>query len=196
MKKKLYTSTYVSVAAILLSCLGAISVGFATWVISQGDEASATGNINADTIDTKISGVTIENTEVFEIGHYFFKNGSTYLNNESGYLSYTITYNPTTIGKASISLSCGLSFSTKTGNSLPIFKSDYLTNVKYDDENQSPLDFSSSNNTGVIFTLSQSLSGTESFSKTLRFQFNNKLVAKYGDDMKQGTFYLRLEAMD
>lgn len=194
MKHKHFTSTYVSVAAILLSCLGAISVGFASWVISQGDNANTIGNINADSVNTSISGVSVSKSEVFEIGKYFFRNGNTYLNNESGLLSYSITYSPSVIGKSSITLSCSLSFSTSGGESLAIFKSNYLTSVKYDGATQATLDFATSNNKAVEFSITQSLSGNDSFSKSLEFTFNNKLIAKYGDDMADGTFYLRLEA--
>ena len=38
-------------AIIALSCASLVSVGFASWVISQKDEANVTGNISVDTVD-------------------------------------------------------------------------------------------------------------------------------------------------
>lgn len=194
MKTKHFTSAYVSVAVILLSCLGAISVGFATWVISQGDTANPSGTIKADSVDVGINGISITASSVFQYGHYFFKgNSNTYKNNNEGQLVYTIQYDPNTIEEESLDLLCSLSFSDANGNSMAIFNNTYLTEVEYNTTPIAQLDFNSSNNTGVGFGFTQAISGTSTISSELVFTFSNKLIAKYGEDMAGGTFYLRLE---
>ena len=40
-------------AVIALSCASIVSVGFASWVISQGDEKTVNGSISVDTVTTQ-----------------------------------------------------------------------------------------------------------------------------------------------
>ena len=190
MKKKYYTSTYVSVAAILLSCLGAISVGFATWVISQGDSTSANGTINADTIDTNIKGVSIVG-EPLAIGHYHFDNGNGNYSTTAN-LTYKISYDVSEIilsNTTTMTLRGSLSF----GEGLEIFNNTYFTGVTYD---ATPATFNyHESNTAIEFTITQSIPNNvdDINNKELKFTINNKLVAKYGSQMDGGSFYLRLE---
>ena len=46
-------------AVIALSCASLVSVGFASWVISQGSEESVSGTIVADTVDNQVHSLTL-----------------------------------------------------------------------------------------------------------------------------------------
>ena len=46
-------------AVIALSCASIVSVGFASWVISQGDTKSVDGTIVADTVDNRVHTLTL-----------------------------------------------------------------------------------------------------------------------------------------
>lgn len=200
MKKRFYTGAYVSVAAILLSSLGAISVGFATWVISQSDSISAIGNISADTMDTKINGISVSSDTSITYGHYFFDQGNNYEARSTATITYTISYNGNDIIKdnstnVSLTLSCSLSFGDGT---LPLFVKDmYIKSIKYNSTeiiDQSTTSFTANNN-AVEFYISETItSSSYTASKNLEIEISNKMIAKYGEDMDGGTFYLRLEA--
>lgn len=202
MKKKHFASTYVSITAILLSCLGAISVGFASWIISQGNEASSTGTINADTIDTKINGVTVSTTSSLNYGHFFFDEGNNYSERSSSSISYTIHYDGNQIiGDNSVNYSLSLSVSLSFGDgSLPIFaKTTYVTSITYGSMgNEANIidDANFPDNKAITFAINEIItSKTYTADKVLTFTFSNRIIAKYGDRMKNGKFYLRLEAM-
>ena len=179
---------------MFLSCAGLISVGFASWIISQGSSASASGNINADEVSSNIDGVSVTLGSVFEIGHYHFKNGNTYLNEDIGVLTYNISYDVSEIDSSILTnnnlvLSCSLSF----GEGLAIFKSDYINSVTYNSSAITPTYITG--NTAIEFTITQTIGDSDINNVPLSFTFNNKLIAKYGADMADGSFYLRLEAM-
>ena len=194
MMKKRFDHVGMAILAMFLSCAGLTSVGFASWIISQGDSTSATGNIGADDVNTNINGVSVTVASVFEIGHYHFKNGNTYLNEDTGVLSYNISYDVSEIDKSILTnnnlvLSCSLSF----GEGLSIFKSDYINSITYNSSAITPTYISG--NTAIEFTITQTIGNTDISNIPLTFTFNNKLIAKYGNDMADGSFYLRLEAM-
>ena len=46
-------------AVIALSCASLVSVGFASWVISQGDEKVVNGSISVDTVTTQAYSITL-----------------------------------------------------------------------------------------------------------------------------------------
>lgn len=46
-------------AVIVLSCASIVSVGFASWVITQGDEKSVSGTMVADTVDNQTHTLTL-----------------------------------------------------------------------------------------------------------------------------------------
>lgn len=184
----------MALLAMLLSCAGLVSVGFASWIISQGDQATASGTIGADEVDSKINGVSVSVASVFEIGHYHFKNGNTYLNQNTGVLTYNISYDVSEIDTSlltnnTLELSCSLSF----GEGLACFKSDYVNGVAYNSNAITPTYISG--NTAMEFTIAQTIGASDINNVPLTFTFNNKLIAKYGEDMANGSFYLRLEAI-
>lgn len=185
MKKRFLTSSLISISAILLSCVGAISVGFASWIISQGDAVTTTGNINADTIDTNIKGVTIVG-EPLAIGHYHYDDGEGNYT-DTATLTYKISYTKSLIAVASLRLKGSLSF----GNGLTIFKSDYFESIKYDGTDISANYHTSE--TAVEFTINQAIGSEDIPNKQLTFEINNKMIAKWGSQMDGGSFYLRLE---
>lgn len=194
MIKKPKNHVYVTILAMLLSCAGLISVGFASWVISQSDSESTSGNIAADEIDTNIDGVSISVGSVFEIGHYHYKNGNSYNNQNTGVLTYNISYDVSEIKTSlltsnTLRLSCSLSF----GNGLACFKSDYVNSVTYNSSAITPTYITG--NTAMEFTINQVIGSSDINNVPLTFTFNNKLVAKYGASMAGGSFYLRLEAI-
>ena len=200
MKFKHLTGAYVSIAAILLSCLGAISIGFSTWIISQEDSASTNGKINADDINTKIEGVTVSSNSIIEYGHYFFNQGASYEARSTATIIYSISYNGEEIVEdddtnVALSLSCSLSFGDGT---LPLFvKNTYITSIKYNSIEiiEQPTTVFTSNNDAVEFKISETIiDSTYSASKSLEITLSNRMIAKYGVDMNEGTFYLRLEA--
>ena len=85
--------TTITILAMLLTCAGLVSVGFASWIMGQeSDSKVATGDINADEVNSNINGVTVTVGSVFEIGHYHFKNGNSYYNQNTGLLTYNISY--------------------------------------------------------------------------------------------------------
>ena len=131
---------------------------------------------------------------VFEIGHYHFKNGNSYYNQNTGLLTYNISYDVSEIDTSlltsnTLRLSCSLSF----GEGLPIFKSTYVNSITYNSNAVTPTYISG--NTAMEFTITQTIGDSDINNVPLTFTFNNKLVAKYGADMADGSFYLRLEAM-
>ena len=189
MKKRFLTSSLVSISAILLSCVGAISVGFASWIISQEtDPVTANGVINADTIDTNIKGVTITGEPII-IGHYHFDDGNG-VYSETANLIYKISYDVSEIsltGTSTMNLKGSLSF----GDGLALFKSDYFDAATYD---SSALSYSyHTSNTAIEFTFSQTIGNEDINDKELVFTINNKMIAKYGSQMDGKSFYLRLE---
>lgn len=186
--------TTITILAMLLTCAGLVSVGFASWIISQGDQATASGNINADDVNSNINGVSVTVGSVFEIGHYHFKNGNSYYNQNTGLLTYNISYDVSEIDTSllinnNLVLSCSLSF----GDGLACFKSDYVNSVTYNSNAITPTYISG--NTAMEFTITQTIGASDINNVPLTFTFNNKLIAKYGDDMVNGSFYLRLEAI-
>lgn len=184
MKKKHFAGAYVSVTAILLSCLGAVSVGFASWVITQGDSSTATGTIHADSIDTNINGLNIASNGPLTFSHYFFQSASNsnQFNQEYATIVYTISY----ANDGSLPLDGSLSFSS----GLALFNATYLTSVKFGAEEGSNLNYEfASNHDAITFNITAT-----STPQHLRIQISNKMIAKYGDEMKNGKFYLRLEA--
>lgn len=198
MSKKHFANTYITLAAILLSCVGTVSIGFATWIISQDDSSTASGVINADAFDTNIKGLGITASTPLTFAHYhYISEGSLY---DYGTLTYTISFDVSEINATSLNILGSLSFS----DSMPIFKelymSDYGDNsikaITYDGNEipSSSINFLS-NSTGVEFAFTQSI-GENDFNKSLSFTFNNKLIAKYGQDLIEDgkTFFLRLEA--
>ena len=194
MKRKHSNNVQMAILATLLSSAGLISVGFASWIISQGSSTTATGNINADDVNTNINGVSVTVGSVFEIGHYHFKNGNSYYNQNTGLLTYNISYDVSEIDTSLLTsnnlvLSCSLSF----GDGLAIFKSDYVNSVAYNSNTITPTYISG--NTAIEFTITQNIGDSDINNVPLSFTFNNKLIAKYGEDMAGGSFYLRLEAM-
>ena len=194
MAKKRFNHVHMAILAMLLSCMGLVSVGFASWIISQGDQATTSGTIGADDVNTNINGVSVTVGSVFEIGHYHFKNGDSYLNQNTGVLTYNISYDVSEIDKSILTnnnlvLSCSLSF----GEGLPIFKSTYVNSITYNSNAVTPTYISG--NTAMEFTITQTIGDSDINNVPLTFTFNNKLVAKYGADMADGSFYLRLEAM-
>ena len=194
MMNKRFNHVSMAILAMFLSCAGLISVGFASWIISQGSSASASGNINADEVSSNIDGVSVTLGSVFEIGHYHFKNGNTYLNEDIGVLTYNISYDVSEIDSSILTnnnlvLSCSLSF----GEGLAIFKSDYINSVTYNSSAITPTYITG--NTAIEFTITQTIGDSDINNVPLSFTFNNKLIAKYGADMADGSFYLRLEAM-
>lgn len=194
MAKKRFNHVHMAILAMLLSCMGLVSVGFASWIISQGDQATTSGTIGADDVNTNINGVSVIVGSVFEIGHYHFKNGDSYLNQNTGVLTYNISYDVSEIDKSILTnnnlvLSCSLSF----GEGLPIFKSTYVNSITYNSNAVTPTYISG--NTAMEFTITQTIGDSDINNVPLTFTFNNKLVAKYGADMADGSFYLRLEAM-
>ena len=58
MSKKRFNHVGMAVLAMFLSCAGLVSVGFASWIISQGDSATASGTIGADEVNSNINGVS------------------------------------------------------------------------------------------------------------------------------------------
>ena len=202
MKRKHLTGAYVSAVAILLSCVGAISVGFATWVISQGDISTASGDINADKVDTNINGLTIT-PSCFTLGHYHYEtvSSSSVTHSTTGTLSYEISINKSLLDKAIIpnnllSLSFTLTFADSTGNNMAIFKDSYLNDITYSHGGLSEQYALSSPYTSVSVSIEEDVSGNENepISGTLSFTFTQQLVARYGVAMKGGTFYLNVEA--
>ena len=194
MKRKHSNNVQMAILATLLSSAGLISVGFASWIISQGSSTTATGNINADDVNTNINGVSVTVGSVFDIGHYHFKNGNSYYNQNTGLLTYNISYDVSEIDTSLLTsnnlvLSCSLSF----GDGLAIFKSDYVNSVAYNSNTITPTYISG--NTAIEFTITQNIGDSDINNVPLSFTFNNKLIAKYGEDMAGGSFYLRLEAM-
>ena len=194
MTKKRFNHVGVAVLAMFLSCAGLVSVGFASWIISQGDQTTATGTIGADEVNSNINGVSVAVGSVFEIGHYHFKNGDTYLNQNTGVLTYNISYDVSEIDTSlltsnTLKLSCSLSF----GDGLACFKSDYVNSVTYNSTAITPTYISG--NTAMEFTINQVIGSSDINNVPLTFTFNNKLIAKYGEDMTNGSFYLRLEAI-
>ncbi len=194
MMKKRFNHVSMAILAMFLSCAGLISVGFASWIISQGDSKTASGNINADDVNTNINGVSIAVGSVFEIGHYHFKNGNSYFNQNTGLLTYNISYDVSKIDNSILTdnklvLFCSLSF----GEGLPIFKTNYVNSVTYNSDAVTPTYISG--NTAMEFTITQTIGSSDINNVPLSFTFNNKLIAKYGNDMKDGLFYLRLEAI-
>ena len=194
MAKKRFNHVHMAILAMLLSCMGLVSVGFASWIISQGDQATTSGTIGADDVNTNINGVSVTVGSVFEIGHYHFKNGNDYLNQNTGVLTYNISYDVSEIDKSILTdnnlvLSCSLSF----GDGLAIFKSTYINSITYNSNAITPTYISG--NTAMEFTITQAIGNSDINNVPLTFTFNNKLVAKYGADMADGSFYLRLEAM-
>ena len=194
MAKKRFNHVHMAILAMLLSCMGLVSVGFASWIISQGDQATTSGTIGADDVNTNINGVSVTVGSVFEIGHYHFKNGNDYLNQNTGVLTYNISYDVSEIDKSILTdnnlvLSCSLSF----GDGLAIFKSTYINSIIYNSNAITPTYISG--NTAMEFTITQAIGNSDINNVPLTFTFNNKLVAKYGADMADGSFYLRLEAM-
>ena len=192
--KKHHSRVYISILAMLLSCAGLVSVGFASWIISQGDSTSTSGDIRADDVNTNINGVSITVGSVFEIGHYHFKNGNSYFNQNTGLLTYNISYDVSEIDNSILTdnklvLFCSLSF----GEGLPIFKTNYVNSVTYNSDAVTPTYISG--NTAMEFTITQTIGSSDINNVPLTFTFNNKLIAKYGADMTDGSFYLRLEAM-
>ena len=186
--------TTITILAMLLTCAGLVSVGFASWIISQGDQATASGNINADDVNSNINGVSVTVGSVFEIGHYHFKNGNSYYNQNTGLLTYNISYDVSEIDTSLLTnnnlvLSCSLSF----GDGLACFKSDYVNSVTYNSNAITPTYISG--NTAMEFTITQTIGASDINNVPLTFTFNNKLIAKYGDDMVNESFYLRLEAI-
>ena len=192
--KKRNSRTAITILAMLLTCAGLVSVGFASWIISQGDQATVIGTIGADDVDTNINGVTVTVGNIFEIGHYHFKNGNGYYNENTGTLTYNISYDVSEIDTSLLSgnslvLSCSLSFS----DGLAFFKSEYINSVSYNSTAITPTYISG--NTAIEFTINQTIGSTDINNIPLTFVFNNKLIAKYGNDMANGSFYLRLEAI-
>ena len=174
--------------------MGLVSVGFASWIISQGDQATTSGTIGADDVNTNINGVSVTVGSVFEIGHYHYKNGDNYLNQNVGVLTYNISYDVSEIDTSLLTnnklvLSCSLSF----GDGLAIFKSNYVNSVTYNSSAITPTYITGS--TAMEFTIEQTIGSSDINNVPLSFTFNNKLIAKYGNDMKDGLFYLRLEAI-
>ena len=202
MRKRFYTGAYVSIVAILLSCLGAISVGFATWVISQGDISTASGDINADKVDTNINGLTII-PSCFTLGHYHYEtvSSSSVAHSTTGTLSYEISINKRLLDKAIIpnnllSLSLTLTFADLAGNNMPIFKDGYLSDITYSHGGLSEQYALSSPYTSANVSIEEDVSGNENepVRGTLSFTFTQQLVARFGVAMKGGTFYLSVEA--
>lgn len=181
MKKRNYTSAYVSISAILLSCIGAISVGFASWIISQGDATSVTGTINADNIDPKIAGLTINSSGPLTYSHYFFQNpnNTDEFNQDSATITYTIYF---TGASGSLEFDGSLSF----GTGLHVFNSTYIS-VKLGNEDLNHT--FTTNNDAVKFSITAT-----STPQDLKFVISNKMIAKYGAEMNQKSFYLSLEA--
>lgn len=193
--KKHHSRVYISILAMLLSCAGLVSVGFASWIISQGDQATASGNINADDVNSNINGVSVTVGSVFEIGHYHFKNGNSYYNQNTGLLTYNISYDVSEIDTSlltsnALRLSCSLSF----GEGLACFKSDYIDSITYNTSTSITPTYITGN-TAIEFTITQAIGSSDINNVPLTFTFNNKLIAKYGEEMANGSFYLRLEAI-
>ena len=212
MSKKHFTSAYVSIAAILLSCLGAISVGFSTWIISQGDSASASGNINADSINS-MEGITVA-ANCFTMGHYHYENSNITSSNpgyyvENGNLIYTLTINPATVrNKATLATTNTLKISTTTTFSkdkanLAIFKDAYLSSISYKKDSETETNLGSG--TGVLqynlvspyesvsYYFNVDVSGNDTIVIVLTYKFTQQLVARYYEEMIGGSFYLALE---
>jgi len=213
MKQKHLTGAYVSIAAILLSCLGAISVGFSTWIISQGDNASASGNINADSVNS-MEGVTIT-SNCFTIGHYHYENHNITSSNpgyyvENGNLIYTLTINPITVrNKANLAttntlkITTTITFSKLNKTNLAIFKNAYLSSISYkqDSGTETILDSGTgelqynlaSPYESVSYYFNVDVSGNGTIVIVLTYTFTQQLVARYYKEMIGGSFYLALE---
>ena len=204
MKKKHYTNAYVSVVAILLSCLGAISIGFATWIISKDDTSTISGEIEADKVNTNINGVNIT-PSCFSMGHYYYDtttSSSSIVHSITGILSYEITINKNVLNQAIISddaltLSLNLTFAKTIENesqNLSIFEEPtYLSSVSYDESPK--LHEVTSDNKAVMLTIEEDVSGFNgTITKILSFSFTQQLVAKFYDIMRGGKFYLNVEA--
>lgn len=179
MKTKRMAGAYVSLTATLLSALGAVSIGFASWAVSKGDQSTATGNVTADAY-TSIDGLSISSSSVLTYGRYFFKTGESTYTGETATITYSIQYT----GGSSIVLRGFLSF----GSGLAIFNSTYITNVTFGGSTAT-YSFTQNNQSVEI----SGLSATSS-SQNLVFTISNKMIAKYGSEMNSGTFYLSLEA--
>ena len=179
MKVKRMAGAYVSLAATLLSALGAISVGFATWAVSKGDQSTVTGNVVADAY-TSIDGLNVSSSSVLTYGRYFFKNGESTYTGDSATITYSIQYT----GGSSITLRGFLSF----GSGLAIFNSTYITNVTFGGSTAT-YSFVQNNQSVEISGLSAT-----SISQNLVFTISNKIIAKHGSEMNGGLFYLSLEA--
>lgn len=182
---------YVTILAVLLSCAGLVSVGFASWIISQEtDPVSVTGDINADTVDTNIDGLSISGSPM-RIAHYHYDDGNSNYS-DIGYLTYSIDFDVSEIDKNLLNnnimtLSGSLSF----GTGLAIFKSDYVESITYD---SSAVSYNFiTGETAIEFTISQTIGNSDINDKELVFAFNNKMIAKYGASMAGDAFYLRLE---
>lgn len=197
---KHFTGAYVSVAVILLSCLGAISVGFATWVISQGDISTATGDIDADKVNTNINGVTIT-PSCFTMGHYHYETvgNSSVSHSTTGTLSYVISIDKNAldrdiISNNTLSLSLVLTFADSRTANLDFFKSAYIDSVTYDNNSLQGQYTLASPYRALSLTIQEDVSGSGAINKTLSFVFNQQLIARYGSAMRGGKFYLNVEA--
>jgi hypothetical protein len=201
MRKRFYTGAYVSIAAILLSCLGAISVGFATWIISQGDTSTVTGDIDADKVNTNINGVAII-PSCFTMGHYYYDasaSGSTVTHSTTGTLSYDISITKNLIDKTiipnnTLTLSMTLTFANESSENLPIFKSAYLSGVNYGGSAFNDYVLADPYQS-VTIEIEEDVSGSGAINKTLSFVFSQQLVARYYSAMRGGKFYLNVEAI-
>ena len=200
MRMKHFTGAYVSVAVILLSCLGAISVGFATWVISQGDISTTTADIDADKVNTNINGLSIT-PSCFTMGHYHYENvdNASVSHSTTGTLSYAISIDKDALDKSIISnntltLSMVLTFADSTGANLPIFRPSYIDSVTYNSNSLSGQYTLTNPYKSLSLTIGEDVSGTGTIEKTLSFVFNQQLVARYSSAMRGGKFYLSVEA--
>ena len=176
------TNVYITISAILLSCLGTISIGFSTWIISQKDEASASGNIQADIVDSNIAGLTVVTNRNLIYGRYFYQNPANQnkYDSEFGSIIYSLKYDGS---NSSITLDASLSF----GTGLELFKPEYLTEIKY---NNDGITYSySDNHDAVTFNIE-----AVATSRDLVFTFSNKMIIDYGNELNSNSFYLRLES--
>ena len=193
--KKIRIYSWICALTAVLCSLSAISIGFATWAVTKDDINDSThGSISADYIDSNIEGLSITST-VFTMGHYFFEeeNASNELvHSETGDLIYTLTFSDVDSSCLINSTDIKLKITLNYTNDLTIF-GDNLNGV-YFDSSVSKETYSTGTSTSIVIFEKQ-FNVVSASTHTIKYEFNNLLVANYATAMAGGSFHLRLEAL-
>lgn len=179
--KKRFKLSLVTILTAMVSTIGLISIGFATWTINFDDNANVEGSIIGDTF-IAMHGFRVKSYTTFDYGAYSFGDSATFDN--TGEITYTIGIIP---NQLDLDVKTALTTGGKSATFYGKFNSlygvfDAFVGATWGNTNtvQTYID---ANDYCFSFVLSgtadiSNVNSTVEIEKDLTFTFSNKILAK------------------